>query len=117
VATTDISIGGVAIPAHQPILFSIGAANRDPARFSEPDRFDLFRPPQEHLGFGHGIHFCLGAPLARMEVEIAVNTLLAACPDLALAAAPSELVWRRSRAFRGLQRLPVTFTVPSVPAT
>jgi pikromycin synthase len=117
VSTIDIEIGGVVIPAHQPILFALGAANRDPARFSDPDRFDLFRPAQEHLGFGHGIHFCLGAPLSRMEGEIAVNTLFAACPDLALAAAPSELEWRRSRSFRGLKRLPVAFTPPSVPAT
>jgi cytochrome P450 len=110
VTTTEMTIGDVLIPAHQPVLFCFAAANRDPAHFSDPDRLDIFRPEREHLAFSHGIHVCLGAPLARLEAEVAFATVLAGLPDLALAAAPDELPWRRSRLIRGLKRLPVTFT-------
>jgi cytochrome P450 len=110
ITTTAVTIGGVAIPAQQPVLFAFGAANRDPAHFPDPDRFDVRRADRGHLGFGHGIHFCLGAPLARLEAEIAFTTLLAGCPDLALAGDPAALEWRRSRVLRALKRLPVTFT-------
>jgi len=111
VTTTEMTIGDVLIPANQPVLFSFAAANRDPARFPDPDRFDIFRAEREHLAFSHGIHMCLGAPLARLEAEIAFATLLARCPGLALAAAFDDLPWRRSRVIRGLKFLPVTFTV------
>jgi cytochrome P450 len=111
VTTTEMTIGDVLIPAHQPVLFCFAAANRDPAHFPDPDRFDIFRAEREHLAFSHGIHVCLGAPLARLEAEVAFATVLAGCPDLALAAAPDELPWRRSRLIRGLKHLPVTFTV------
>jgi cytochrome P450 len=113
ITTTEVTIGGVVIPAHQPVLVSFAAANRDPAQFPDPDRLDIFRAERGHLALGHGIHFCLGAPLARLEAEIAFTTLLAGCPDLALAVAPEELQWRRSRILRGLKRLPVTFTPPA----
>lgn len=110
--TTEMTLGGVVIPAHQPVLFAFGAANRDPAHFSDPDRLDLTRNEHaHHMAFGHGIHFCLGAPLARLEGEIAFTALLAGCPDLALAVEPGALEWRHSRFMRGLKRLPVTFTV------
>jgi len=110
VTTTEMTIGDVLIPAHQPVLFSFAAANRDPAHFVDPDRFDILRAERGHLAFSHGIHVCLGAPLARLEAEIAFTTLLAGCPDLALAADPDNLPWRRSRLIRGLKALPVTFT-------
>jgi len=110
VTTTEMTIGDVLIPAHQPVLFSFAAANRDPAHFADPDRFDILRAERGHLAFSHGIHVCLGAPLARLEAEIAFSTLLAGCPDLALAADPDDLPWRRSRLLRGLKALPVTFT-------
>jgi cytochrome P450 len=110
VTTTEMTIGDVLIPAHQPVLFSFAAANRDPAHFADPDRFDILRAERGHLAFSHGIHVCLGAPLARLEAEIAFSTLLAGCPDLALAADPDDLPWRRSRVIRGLRALPVTFT-------
>jgi pikromycin synthase len=117
ITTTAVTIGGVAIPAWQPVLFAFGSANRDPAHFSEPDRFDVRRADRGHLGFGHGIHYCLGAPLARLEAEIAFTTLLANCPDLALAVDPAALEWRRSRVLRALKRLPVTFTATAATAT
>jgi len=113
VTTAEVTIGGVVIPAHQPVLVAFAAANRDPAQFPDPDRLDITRAERGHLAFGHGIHFCLGAPLARLEAEIAFTTLLAGCPDLALALDGAGLPWRRSRVLRGLKRLPVTFTVPA----
>jgi cytochrome P450 len=108
--TAEVTLGGVVIPAHQTVLFAFGAGNRDPAHFPDPDRLDLSRSERAHLSFGHGIHFCLGAPLARLEAEIAFAALLAGCPDLALAVEPAALEWRHSRVMRGLRRLPVTFT-------
>jgi cytochrome P450 len=111
--TAEVTLGGVVIPAQQPVLFAIAAGNRDPAHFSDPDRLDISRRERAHLAFGHGLHFCLGAPLARLEAEIAFTTLLAGCPDLALAVEPGALEWRHSRVLRALKRLPVTFTVPA----
>jgi cytochrome P450 len=115
VTTTEMTIGDVLIPAHQPVLLSFAAANRDPAHFPDPDRFDILRAERDHLAFSHGIHVCLGAPLARLEGEIAFAALLAGCPDLALATASDDLPWRRSRVIRGLKFLPVTFTVRERP--
>jgi cytochrome P450 len=98
------------------VLFAFGAGNHDPACFTDPDRLDISRAERPHLAFGHGIHYCLGAPLARLEAEIAFTTLLAGFPDLALAVDPAELAWRHSRTLRALKRLPVTFTVPAAAA-
>jgi len=99
------SLGGVEIPAGAPVLAVMAAANRDPARFAEPDRLDLRRADNRHLAFGWAAHFCFGAPLARMEARIAFETLLARLPDLALIDAP--LVWRSNLGLRGLTALPV----------
>jgi pikromycin synthase len=110
ITTAPVTLGGVEIPAQQPVLFAFGAGNRDPERFPDPDRFDITRGDSGHLTFGHGIHYCLGAPLARLEAEIAFTTLLAGCPDLALAVDPAQLEWRYSRSLRALKRLPVTFS-------
>ena len=87
---------------------SLGAANRDGTRFADAHRFDVTRRPNRHLAFGHGIHFCVGAPLARLEAEIAIGTLLDRFPDLSLAVPPAELRWRHSTLMRGLETLPVT---------
>lgn len=110
ITTAPVTLGGVEIPAQEPVLFAFGAGNRDPAQFPDPDRFDISRADGGHLAFGHGIHFCLGAPLARLEAEIAFTTLLAGCPDLALAVDPAQLEWRHSRSLRALKHLPVTFS-------
>ncbi|MTE15491.1 cytochrome P450 family protein [Nocardia aurantiaca] len=104
--TVPVTLGGVEIPAGQRILVSMAAAGRDPARFADPHRVDLDRADKNHLAFGHGIHRCVGAPLARMEGEIALSRLLAAYPDLELAA-DAELSWRKSLIVRGLTALPV----------
>jgi cytochrome P450 len=89
------------------VLLSLAAADRDPDRFAEPDRLDLDRDATGHLGLGHGIHYCLGAPLARMETGIALTALLARFPQLALDGPPEELRWRPSMRARGLLALPV----------
>ncbi|MBY8878000.1 cytochrome P450 family protein [Actinacidiphila acidipaludis] len=102
-------IGGVTVPAGEIVAVVLAAAGRDPGRHAAPDTFDIRRPPQSQLAFGHGIHFCLGAPLARMEGAIALTELLARAPGLALASVPAPLRWRPNPLMRGLHRLPVTF--------
>ena len=87
------------------VIAVVGSANRDAEQFAEADRFDMARNPQRHLGFGHGVHYCLGAPLARLEGEIAVNTLLRRLPGLRLAADPVTLTWRTQPLFHGLVAL------------
>jgi cytochrome P450 len=105
--TAPVGIGGTTIPAGEVVLVSLASANRDPAHFADPDELDLHREGGHHLAFGHGIHHCLGAPLARLEGEVAFRTLLGRFPDLALAVDPDELTWRQSILMRGLTRLPV----------
>ncbi|GAA3477100.1 cytochrome P450 [Streptomyces yanii] len=108
-AREDVSIAGVTIPRGATVLIASAIADRDPARFSEPDRLDITRQDNAHLAFGHGIHYCLGAPLARLEGQIAIGTALRRLPHLTLAVPPGELRWRPG-GLRGPERLPVTFT-------
>ncbi|MFJ6837131.1 cytochrome P450 [Streptomyces sp. NPDC091209] len=105
--TEDVTISGVAIPAGETVLLSLAAAHRDPQRFTDPDRFDIDRDATGHLALGHGIHYCLGAPLARMETEIALSALFERFPGMALDVSPGELRWRPSMRSRGLLTLPV----------
>lgn len=105
----DVEIGGVTVPAGEPVLLSISSADRDPDRFDAPDTFDLARADNPHLAFGHGLHYCLGAPLARLEGQVALGTLLRRLPGLALAVEESALRWRPSYRTRGLSALPVRF--------
>jgi cytochrome P450 len=102
-------IGGTRIPAGEAVLVALAAADRDPGRFPSPDTFDIRRPAQGHLAFGHGAHYCLGAPLARMEGRIAVRGLLDRFPELALDTSPDLLSWRPGLLMRGVTRLPVRF--------
>jgi len=104
--TVDVEIGGRAIDKGAMVVTAIGAANRDPAQFPDPDRLDLGRADNRHIAFGFGIHFCLGAPLARLEGQVALGTLARRLPSLALAADAVE--WRESQVLRGLKALPVT---------
>jgi cytochrome P450 len=113
VALEEIEVGGVTIPRHALVHIGLASANHDPARFEDPERFDIGRPRTQHLAFGHGHHVCLGAPLARMEVRIAIGAILDRFPDLALDGPESEIRWRpRSLAgvARGLVALPLRFT-------
>lgn len=105
VAREDVEIGGTLIPGGSPILGMIGAVNRDPARFENPDQLDVGRPGNAHFTFGGGPHVCLGAPLARLEGQIAFNALLDRWPSITLAGKPE---WRTDRLnARGLSCLPV----------
>jgi cytochrome P450 len=106
-STEPLTLDGVDVPAGVPVLVSPAAANRDPGRFAEPGRLDLDRDARAHLAFGHGVHRCLGAPLARMEASIALRKLFTRFPGLRLAVPGEELQWRRTRLMRGLEALPV----------
>jgi cytochrome P450 len=107
IPSEDITIGGVTIGKGEMVMPFLGAADRDPAQFPDPDRLDITRADNRHIAFGLGIHFCLGAPLARMEGQIAINTLLARLPRLALATDRPK--FRQSLTLRGLETLPVSF--------
>ncbi|WP_418959905.1 cytochrome P450 family protein [Streptomyces tritici] len=102
-----LTLGGTEIPAYEPVLVSLASGDRDPERFADPDRFDVRRDPRGHLAFGHGIHYCLGAPLARLEAGIALRSLLDRFPRLALDAEPGEWEWLPGVLIRGVRRLPV----------
>jgi cytochrome P450 len=106
-ALADVQVGDIVIRAGDAVMAHLGAANRDPRQFPEPDRLDITRNPCPHLAFGHGRHFCLGAALGRLEAQVALSRLLAAFPDMRPAAPPEQLEWRVSRLIRGLRTLPV----------
>ncbi len=109
-ATQPLTIGGQHIAAGDPVLVVLAAADRDPGQFVAPDLLDLGRADNQHLGYGHGIHYCLGAPLARLEGRTALATLLRRLPDLHLGVPPEELRRRGGLIMRGLRTLPVRFT-------
>jgi len=106
-APADLELGGRRIRKRQAVIAVMGAANRDPERFPDPDRLDLTRQDNRHVAFGWAAHFCFGAPLARLEGQIAFDAMLSRMPDLALE--PGPLVWRTNLGLRGLKALPVTF--------
>ncbi|MER5495684.1 cytochrome P450 [Streptomyces sp. NPDC002466] len=108
-AREDVTIAGVAVPRGATVLIASAIADRDPERFPDPDRLDVSRQDNAHLAFGHGIHYCLGAPLARLEGQVAIGTALRRLPGLALAVPPEALRWRPG-GLRGPEQLPVTFT-------
>ena len=106
-ATEALSIRGVTIPRGAMVMPLLGAANRDPAVFAHPDEFEIARTPNRHLGFGQGIHYCLGAPLARLETRVALKNLLARFPALRLAVPPAELKRQYMPLWERYERLPV----------
>jgi len=108
-AAEEVEIGDTVIPEGEIVSVVLNSANRDDGAFGDPDRLDVTRSPRGHLAFGHGIHFCLGAPLARLEGRIAFETLLRRLPGLELAAPPEQLKYRVSTIMRGLEALPVRF--------
>jgi cytochrome P450 len=113
-AAEDLEIAGVPIARGDIVLLATAAADRDPDRFADPDRLDVTAPDRGHLAFGHGIHYCLGAPLARLEAQVAFSALLARLPGLALAVPAEDLIWQAGGVLRGLRELPVVFR-PSGP--
>jgi len=108
-AREDVDIDGTVIPRGEMVLVVLAAADHDPERFSDPDDLDITRADNRHLAFGKGIHHCLGAPLARMEGQIAISTLLRRMPNLRLKEPPESLSWRPGMILRGLRGLPVEF--------
>jgi len=108
-AREDVTVAGVTIPRGEIVFAVIASANRDERQFTSPDTLDITREPNKHLTFGLGSHFCLGAPLARMEGQIAISTLLRRMSDLRLTVAPDSLRWRSGLVLRGLESLPVAF--------
>lgn len=105
----DLEFGGKQMQKGDVVLLSLAAANHDPAEFMHPDELDITRKENHHVAFGLGIHYCLGAPLARLEGQIAINTLLRRLPNLRLAVEPEKLIWRPSMILFGLSKLPVAF--------
>jgi cytochrome P450 len=106
-ALEPLEIGGKQIAKGDRISLTLGAANRDPAQFPDPDRMDITRGENRHVGFGFGIHFCLGAALARMESQLAIGAMVERMPELRLESA--DLVWRDNPILRGVNSLPVAF--------
>jgi cytochrome P450 len=110
IATEDIRLGDVDIPEQSFVHLLLSSANRDPDAFDDPDRLDITRTPNKHFAFGHGAHFCAGAPLSRVEGSVAFPTLLRRLPGLRLAVAPDELAWIFDNSTsRGLASLPVDY--------
>jgi cytochrome P450 len=105
----DVKLGDKAISGGQSVIAVMGAANRDPERFTDPDRFDVTRSDNKHLAFGAGPHYCFGAPLGRMEASIAFTTLFSRISKFTLAA--EKLTWRDNVGLRGLTELPLLFSV------
>jgi len=109
VTTEEVNVGGTTIPANAIVFAWLASANRDSTQFSEPARFDIARTPNHHLAFGHGIHFCVGAPLARLETSIALPMILEQLPQLRRdRSEPLELL--NGSSLFGVKKLPVTFT-------
>jgi cytochrome P450 len=109
VTREEVCLGGVTIPAGDTVLPAFNIANRDPAAFDDPDRLDVGRSPRTHLGFGAGAHHCIGAQLARMELQEAFRGLLTRLPGLRLAVPTSDLELREGQAITSLRELPVTW--------
>jgi cytochrome P450 len=110
IATEDLELGGVTVREGDAVFVDITAANRDPRVFENPDQLDVGRQVNPHIGFGHGVHHCLGAQLARLELRLALTTVLRRFPDLSFAVRETEISWKHGRAVRGLQALPVTWS-------
>ncbi len=106
-AAAPVPLGGRVIPAGSMVLVGLAAGDRDPSRYPSPDTFDIRRDTRGHLAFGHGLHFCMGAPLARLEARIVLRTLLTRCPSLSLDPTAGPLDWLPGMLMRGVRSLPV----------
>ncbi len=112
VTSEDVQIGDVTIPAGETVIPLFGTANRDPSVFTDPDRFDVTRAPANHLGFGIGVHHCLGAQLARMELQEAFRGLLGRLPALRLAIPAEQLRFKHGMVIHTLCELPISWDGP-----
>ncbi len=111
-ASEDVELAGGVVRAGEPAIVSRSAANRDPSVFPDPERLDVTRTLASHFGFGYGAHHCLGAQLARVELQVALGTLLTGLPGLRLAATQNELPWKKGLLMRGLHRILVAWDTP-----
>ena len=109
-ATCDADVGGTKVNKGMLVAILFGAANRDPAQFPEPDKFDVARTPNDHVAFGEGIHFCIGAPLARLEARVAFEAVVERFSAIAFAEPDAPLAYRGSMITRGLRQLPLTMS-------
>ena len=107
IATTDLEMNGHRFPAKSSVITLLAAANRDPARYDDPDRLDITRADNQHLTFSAGIHYCLGAALARLEGQVVFTDLASRWPQLQLAVPADEIEYRDHFVLRGLKALPV----------
>jgi cytochrome P450 len=112
--TVPVEVGGVTIPAGEMVALALGSANRDADRFSHPDQIDLDRGARGHVAFGHGLHHCLGAPLARLEAEVALTAFVRQFPEAKLAVPVDELPFRRATIMNGYAELPVVLGARAV---
>ena len=110
-AAEDVELGGQLIQRGQAVAVALTSANRDPDQFAQPDEVDITRPDNRHLAFGFGVHYCVGAPLARMEGQIAINTLVQRLPNLRLTVPADELKWGTVPIIRGMKHMPVAWDV------
>jgi cytochrome P450 len=104
-----VQLGGTELPAKAAALMIVAAANRDPAQFKDPEKFDITRDPNDHVAFGEGIHFCIGAALARMEAAVAFEAMIARFPRLRLKDPAFKPSYKGSYFLRGLESLPLAF--------
>jgi len=109
IATEDLELGGQLVRKGESVVTTIASANRDEAVFDRPDEINLTREQNPHVGFGYGVHHCLGAPLARLELQLAVGTLVRRLPGLRLAVPADDVAWRVDRLVRGVRELPVAW--------
>src|SRR5205085_2240096 len=109
IALEDLELGGHPIRKGSVVVLLLASANRDETQFPEPDRLDVGRNPNRHLSFGFGIHYCVGAPLARLEGRIAIQQLVQRFREMRIAVPREQLQWRNTVAVRGLKELPVEF--------
>ncbi|MEU6749554.1 cytochrome P450 [Spirillospora sp. NPDC046719] len=114
-ALEDVELGGVTVRAGEPVVVALQSANRDESVYSDPETFDPRRGEASHVGFGHGPHHCLGAQLARMELQVALRTLLDGFPGLRLAGRADDIVWKVGSATRAPERMPVAWDGPGSP--
>jgi cytochrome P450 len=110
--TVDVQVGDVLVRAGEPVLCALAAANRDESVFDRPDELDITRQPNLHLGFGHGPHFCPGAHLARMELQVSLDTILSRLPGLRIDVSEEDLAWREGTVIWGLTSFPVSWDEP-----
>ncbi|MGW3650302.1 cytochrome P450 [Streptomyces sp. NPDC000878] len=108
-ALEDVELGGVTVRAGEPVVVDRSSANRDESVYTDPDELDLTRKEAPHIGFGHGAHHCLGAPLARMELQVTLHTLLTRLPGLRFADSADDVVWKSGVSTRGPELMPVTW--------